>query len=220
MKRWFLALALVQILVPVLKADPAPLPNDCSLCFGAVADRTLEPLAPIPLLMRIDAADLPKATIFVADAPKPVRRKISAIIHYSIDPAADSLQQVDARTAEIALWAQTNGPVEALGVELTGAKPEVLAYALKRLAVTIQGQNAADEILISANSVDDLTALYETGAQPYFDVVLTSSADVQRVATWLATKDPGKKIFAVVEPSSPNPLYDLAKALADGATRA
>jgi hypothetical protein len=220
MKRWFLALALVQILVPVLKADPALLPNDCSLCFGAVADRTLEPLAPIPLLMRIDEADLPKATVFVADAPKPVRRKISAIIHYAIDPAADALQQVDARTAEIALWAQTNGPVEALGVELSGAKPEVLAYALKRLAVTIQGQNAADEILISVNSVDDLTALYETGAQPYFDVVLTSSADVQRVATWLVTKDPGKKIFAVVEPSSPNPLYDLAKALADGATRA
>ena len=39
-------------------------------------------------------------------------------------------------------------------------------------------------------------------------------------AAWLAEKDPSKKLWAVLAPQSANAFYDLARALADGATRA
>jgi hypothetical protein len=220
MKKWLLALAAVQILVPIAAAAPAPLPNDCTLCVGAVADRTTMALTPIPLLVRTDQADLSKTTIYVADASKRVRQKISVLIRYSIDPSSDPLQQVEAHTADVARWAQANGPLETVGIEVSGAKPDVEGYAIKRLAVTVQGLNLATQIIAAGESVDTLSALYQTGAQSYIDAVITPADAVQSVSTWLAANDPSKKIFAVVQPTSANPLYDLGRAFAAGATRA
>jgi hypothetical protein len=54
---------------------------------------------------------------------------------------------------------------------------------------------------------------------PYIDVLLVGN-DVASVAKWIVEKDPAKKLWAVVTPQSPNVFFDLARALADGATRA
>jgi hypothetical protein len=62
--------------------------------------------------------------------------------------------------------------------------------------------------------------LYETGAQSYVDILLTDAADVKSTVAWVAEKDPAKRIWAVVSAQSPNVFFDLARALADGATRA
>ena len=43
---------------------------------------------------------------------------------------------------------------------------------------------------------------------------------MKSTAAWVAEKDPAKKIWAIVPAQSPNVFFDLARALADGATRA
>src|SRR4029077_5916938 len=93
-------------------------------------------------------------------------------------------------------------------------------YAIKQLAVNAQGLNVATRVILPAMSIDDLSKLYDTGAFAYVDALLVDAAQVSKTAAWIAEKDPAKKIFALVQPQSPNSFYDLARALADGATRA
>ena len=41
-----------------------------------------------------------------------------------------------------------------------------------------------------------------------------------KTTAWILEKEPSKKLYAVVDPQSPNSFFDLARAFADGATRA
>jgi hypothetical protein len=169
--------------------------KECSLCVAAG-----------PSLVHLTAADLAGAG--------PAADKTSIVIA-PIDLAGNIDQQISA----IIEWGKAHGPFAGIGLKLDAGDPAIAAFAVKRLAVTAQGQNIASRIVMET-SRDTLAKLFEAGAQAYFDALLVDGASVADTAKWLAERDPSKKIIAVVTPQSPNAFYDLARALADGASLA
>ena len=102
---------------------------------------------------------------------------------------------------------------------MPNADATLAAYAIKRLAVSAQGQAVASRIVMPRT--DNLAELFDNGANAYFDALVVErrrSRQTARVASPSAI--PSKKIFAVVPITSPNALFDLGQAFADGATRA
>ena len=130
------------------------------------------------------------------------------------------MADVETHTQSIVEWARLHGPFEALGVSIDNVDPAVGGYAIKRLAVTAQGQSAASRIVLPPATPEELAKLYETGAQSYVDVLFVDAANVKSMVAWVTEKDPIKKIWAIVPAQSPNVFFDLARAFADGATRA
>lgn len=197
MRKLAVAIVLLQILaLPVLAAE-----KPCSLCTGIAGGDG----SAVPSLVRLTEQDYPTYT-----AAEP--RKVSVIVEYE----ARTLDEVESHTKQIIDWARSRGPFDSLGVSLRNADTELAAYAIKRLAVSAQGQGVANRILVDA----DLAPLFDRGANTYFDAVVVDAPKVAETFAWLAERDPAKKIFAIVNVTSPNPLFDLAQALAVGATRA
>jgi len=217
MKRIALFLALQISVLSLAAAEP---PKECALCAGAVSDLQVAPASPVPLLVRLKQDDFTTAGAALDAMSPAVRAKITVVVSYAAESGKDPMAEVEAHTQAIVEWAKQHGPFEALGIEAGNVDPTVGGYAIKRLAVTAQGQNAASRIVLPPSTADALTKLYETGAQSYVDVLLTDAANVKSTAAWIAEKDPTKKIWAIVPPQSPNVFFDLARALADGATRA
>jgi hypothetical protein len=204
MRKLALTVLLLQILVlNVAAAEP---PKECTLCAGVLADVTAPPAAPLPLLVELREDQLANAAVALVNVPAETRKRMTVVVSYSVEGAADPLLAAEEKTKTIVEWARANGPFDALGAGITGAEPALAGYAIKRLAVTAQGQNAA--------------ALFDSGAQAYFDVLLVDGKDVESTLAWLAERDPSKKIYATVTTESPNALYDVARALASGASRA
>ncbi len=218
MRKLAVAALLLQILVlPLFAADAAK--KECSLCAGAVSDLTAVPAGPVPLLVRVAQNDLAaRSAAFDALTPEQ-RRKVTLIVEYGVDTDKDPLLEVEAHTTSIVEWARLHGPFDALGVAARTPDAQTAAYAIKRLSVAAQGQNAAARIALAPTPLEELKKLYETGAQTYFDVLLVEG-DVKPAVAWLLENDPAKKVYALVAPQSPNALFDLGQALADGATRA
>jgi hypothetical protein len=175
---------------------------DCTLCVGVTANE-----AGVPSLLRLDEQSYP--TFLPADPAN-----ASVLIEYE---AAD-LAEVEEKTKLIIDWARARGPLDSLGISVRNADATLAAYAIKRLAVSAQGQGVAKRILVPQDAM--LPALFEAGANAYFDAVVTDAANVEQTLVFLAERDPSKKIFAVAPVESPNPLFDLAKTFAAGATRA
>ncbi|HYM60046.1 MAG TPA: hypothetical protein VEZ11_04050 [Thermoanaerobaculia bacterium] len=215
MKRLAIAL-LILTLVPSLLAAGS---KECTLCAGAVADRTIAPATPIPLLLRIQQDDLGAAAAYIDALTPQQRKKTSIVISYAIDTTKDPLIDVEAHTKAIIEWARARGPFDAVGIIVTNATAAQLGYAIKRLAVSAQGLEVAGRIVLSSNA-EGLASIQETGALAYVDVVLTSEVDIARTAAWLTEKDPSKRIFATVGPQAPNAFFDAAHALSAGATLA
>jgi hypothetical protein len=200
MKKLVLAVASLQFLV--LAAFAADSPRECSLCTGVVGQTE----AAVPSLL------------FVDDSLAPARGgpRTSVIVRYS----ASTVGEVETKTKAILDWATANGPFEAIGVDASTPSIDITAYAIKRLAVTAQGQNVASKILLRAASTDDLNKLADAGAMTYVDAFVADASAVESVAAWIAERDPAKKIYAVVTPQSPNAFFDAAQTFAKGATRA
>jgi hypothetical protein len=217
MKRIALLLALQVFVLPLAAADA---PKECALCAGAVSDLQVAPAAPVPLLVRLRQDDFAAAGTALDAMPPAVRAKISVIVSYAVDTGNDPMADVETHTQSIVEWARLHGPFEAIGVDVANVDAAVGGYAIKRLAVMAQGQNAASRIVLPPSTTDALNKLYETGAQSYVDILLADAANVRPTAAWGLEKDPAKKIWAIVNPQSPNVFFDLARALADGATRA
>lgn len=217
MKRIAFLLALQVFVRPLAAAEP---PKECGLCAGAVSDLQVAPVTPMPLLVRLNQNDFATAGAALDAMPPAVRAGISIIVSYSVDREKDPMADVETHTQSIVEWARIHGPFEALGVAIDNADPAVGGYAIKRLAVTAQGQSAASRIVLPPATPEVLTKLYETGAQSYVDVLLADAANVKSTLAWVTEKDPAKKIWAIVPPESPNVFFDLARAFADGATRA
>lgn len=212
-----LAAFMLQVFVPPLFA--ATPPKECTLCVGAVVEPGAPPpAAVVPLLMQVREADLPTTAIDAYSADQ--RANTAVVVSYSVDPGGDPLLQVESHTKAIVDWARQHGPFRALGVAPEGLDGAARAYALKRLAVMAQGLNAATRIILQPATTDDLQKLLDAGALPYIDTLLVDAQDVAKTQAWVAQKDPSKKLSAVVQAQSPNILFDLARALADGATRA
>jgi hypothetical protein len=213
MKRIFLVFAASFFALSLFAADA---PKECSLCVGSLTDLSATPATPVPLLARTSIDRLAE-TGTALDAMTPVgRAKTSVVIAYS----SSSLDDIEARTKTIIEWAKAHGPFDGLGVAVDGADAAQTAYAIKRLAVSAQGQNVASRILLPQTPPEKLNKLADEGAMPYVDVLLADAADVKSAAAWIVEKDPSKKVWAVVAPQAPNVFYDLAQALAGGATRA
>ncbi|HEY0371227.1 MAG TPA: hypothetical protein VGD79_04465 [Thermoanaerobaculia bacterium] len=197
MRMFFSAVLLLSLLqFPAQAAE-------CTLCVGAVgSDGTA-----VPAFARLDEQSYPTFS--------PVQpANVSVLIEYE---AAD-VTVVEEKTKQILDWARARGPFDSIGVTVRNADATLAAYAIKRLAVSAQGQGIAKRILAERN--DSLAALVDAGANTYFDAVVTDAADVEQTFAFFAERDPSKKIFAVVPVTSPNPLFDLATAFAKGATRA
>lgn len=199
-----LSIAALLVLLLQFPAHAAPAhAADCTLCVGVAGSEAPN----VPSLVRLDEQTYPA---FVATDPS----KVSVLISYE---AAD-VAAVEEKTKQIIDWARTHGPFDSLGISVKTSDPTLAAYAVKRLAVSAQGQEAAKRILTLRD--ETLPALFDAGANAYFDAVIVDAKDVEQTFAFLAEKDPSKKIFAVVPIESPNPLYDLAKAFSVGAVRA
>jgi hypothetical protein len=216
------AFVAIALQISILSVFAASAPTECTLCVGAVAElqQVPPPPSPIPLLLQIRQDDF--ATISASiDALSPEqRKKLALIVRYAVDRDKDPLLDVESHTKTIVEWARLHGPFDLLGAAVDGADATLSGYAIKQLAVNAQGLNVAMRIILPSMSSDDLSKLYDTGAFSYVDALLVDAAQVSKTAAWIAEKDPAKKIFALVQPQSPNSFFDLARALADGATRA
>lgn len=219
MKKVVITLAVLQIFVlSVFGAGQKP--TECSFCTGAVTRLEASPKALIPLLAQLSEDELPAMTpLFAAVSPEQ-RAKMTVVVRYAFAGDQDPLMQVEAHTKSIVDWARLQGPFEAIGVDVAAPTPDVAAYAIKRLAVTAQGMNVASRIVLPARSTEELTRLHDAGAMSYADALIVPATDVVSVAAWAAERDPSKKILAIVTPQSPNALFDLATAFAQGANRA
>jgi hypothetical protein len=196
-----LALALFVLLQ--ISALTAAAAEECSLCAGVSGSD-----APgVFTLHRTDIASL--GTLAVAEP-----RNATVLVDYT---AAD-LAEVETHTNTIIDWARTHGPLDSLGVSVNSSDPSLVTYAIKRLSVSAQGQGVATRIVLPWS--DNLAALFDNGAGAYFDALVVDASRIEASVALLAERDPSKKIFATVAIASPNALFDIAQALANGATRA
>ncbi|HSP34563.1 MAG TPA: hypothetical protein VLU46_09640, partial [Thermoanaerobaculia bacterium] len=197
-----------------LSAVAADTPKQCSMCVGSVSDLSAPPAETIPLLVETTADDFATTSSKIDALSSEQRKQTTVVIRYS----ADRIDDVESKTSAIVEWAKLHGPFDAIALVVDHADPAVASYAVKRLAVMAQGQNVASKIAIGRVPLDDVKKLYEHGANAYFDALVVDAPNVTETAAWLMANDPAKKIYAVVAPQSPNALFDLAQALAQGAT--
>lgn len=217
MKRLAIALLALQVLVLPLAADePA---KACSLCVGALVSATPPPVV-VPLLLetRIDALDSAAASLRSLSPAQ--RAKTTVVVAWPVDDSKEGVPQVEETVPKIVDWARTHGPFEAIGISAEGADATLAAYAIKRLAVLAQGLDAATQIVLPSQASERMQQLFDAGALAYVDVILARDSEVEALAAWLAERDPSKRVHAVVHPQAPNAFFDLARALAGGATRA
>lgn len=215
MKRFAMAAIALQIFV--LSAVAAETPKECNLCVGAVLHGETAPPSDIPILVTDAATIVPSMTGTNPEA----HRRWTMLVNISITPdGGDPIAQVESKTQTVVDWAAQRAPLAGFGATITGADPATLGYAIKRLAVRAQGSKIAPVIVLRPSSLEQLSQIYGTGAQAYFDAVVVDDAAVAETAKWLAERDPAKKIYAIVKPQSPNVAFDLAKALSAGATTA
>ncbi|MDQ3280549.1 MAG: hypothetical protein M3Q69_03970 [Acidobacteriota bacterium] len=201
MRKFGLLLALLQIIaLPAMAAG-----QDCSLCTGLVGHDGNA----VPSLVQL--TQLEYQTYVPANAAN-----VAVMIQYE----AGSLDEVEQHTKRIIDWARSRGPFDAIGVTIPNADAALTAYAIKRLSVSAQGQGVASRIVFHPASTAALTALFDNGANAYFDALIVDAPQVAETFALLAERDPAKKIFAIVPTESPNPLFDLGQAFAAGATRA
>jgi len=214
MRKLAFLIALLQFLV-LTAAAAETTPKTCTLCVGAVIQADAMPVSKFPMYV-------PDVTLVGPSLhethPDMVGHMIAlAPIHIG---EGDPLTQIEAQTTTLVAWAKTHGPFYAFGTTVPTTDPVAAAYAIKRLSVTTQGLGIAKKIVLGPTPLDQLEKLYEAGAGPYFDAIVVNGPDVAATFQWFNEKDPVKQIYAVVEPKSPNALYDLAQAFANGATLA
>ncbi len=213
MKR--IAIAMIALQFFVLTAMAADAPKRCTLCVGTLTHADMFPVSDTPVLV----TDITSIGPSLNEMSPNLRRSWTLLMDIRINPGGgDPLLQIDRQTREIIAWAALRGPFAAFGTTVTSTDPALAAYAIKTLAVAAQGRNIASTIVVRPASIEELAKLYEAGAQAYFDVVLVDGTSVAPMAKWLAEHDPAKKIYALVTPHSANTMFDLSKALADGAT--
>ncbi len=202
MRTFFSAVLLLSLLQFPTQAAPAAA-AECTLCVGVVGSDG----SAVPAFTRLDEQSYPT---FVPVNPA----NVSVLVDYE----ATDITTVEEKTKQILEWAKSRGPFDSIGVSVRGADATLAAYAIKRLAVTAQGEGIAKRILVARDA--SLPALVDAGANAYFDAVITDANDVEATFAFFAERDPSKKIFAIVPISAPNPLFNLATAFSKGAARA
>src|SRR5437870_1306586 len=110
------------------------------------------------LLAYVDENDLAAAGAAVDAMPVVARAHLAVIVRYSAAHDKDPLLDIEAHTKVIVDWARQHGPFDALGIVVDRADPVQAAYAIKRLAVMAQGENAASRIVLPPMSMQTLNA--------------------------------------------------------------
>jgi hypothetical protein len=210
--------ALVLALLTTAPLTAADSPKGCSFCGGIVSDLQSRPAQPVSMLVRVDGSRLGPAAAFLASlSPEEKARTV-----LTIDVTGD-LATVDAAEKTVASLLDSLaslGPFGTVGVSLGNAAPEVAAYAIKRLAVNLQGRALASKIAFLPSSVGELEKLHAAGANAYFDLIIVRREALEATVAWLASNDPVKRVIAIVPPAAPNHLFDLASAWRAGASSA
>jgi len=206
--------AVLQFLVLTAGAAETT-PKTCTLCVGAVIQADAMPVSKFPMYV----PDVTLVGPSLNEAHPDIVGHMIALAPIHIGEG-DPLTQIEAQTTTLVAWAKTRGPFYAFGTTVPTTDPAAAAYAIKRLSVTMQGLGIAKKIVLGPTPLDQLEKLYDAGAGPYFDAIVVNGPDVAATFEWFNEKDPVKQIYAVVEPKSPNAMYDLAQALANGATLA
>ena len=188
--------------------------KECTLCVGVEVYGDFVAAGNVPQYV----ADYRQLGPSMSEMHPEQRKHLMLVAPMNFDPSSDALAQVDNQTKTLADWAARHGPFYAFGTTVQGFAPDVAAYAVKQLAVHAQGLGIAPRIILAPLSIDELAKLYDHGAGAYFDALIVKGPDVAATAKWLAEHDPAKKIYALVDPQSPNVAFDLTKAFADGAT--
>ncbi|MEO8216365.1 MAG: hypothetical protein ABI718_04720, partial [Acidobacteriota bacterium] len=219
MKKLLPALLLLQFSISALAAGP-PEAKSCTRCVGLVATDSLQLSGEIPVLLQARSDSLGQAATFLATLTPAQRLKTTMAITMDARSGPEALSAVETDIKSLVEWASANGPFAAFGVTMPDADPAIEAYAVKRLAVTMQGLNLAGRIIYGPASMDRLAKLYDTGAQSYFDQILVEGEFVGPAFTWIGEKDPSKGLIAVVNAEHPNAFYDLANAFVAGAGEA
>src|SRR4029079_14182544 len=202
MKKASIRLVLLQVLCRSARGAE---PKSCSFCAG-VAAGAQPPSAPVPALLEINLDELA-----AVDALTPAQRAQTALlIRYALAEEKDPLTSVEERTKTIIEWAKARGPFDAIGVHVQDADANTASYAIKRLAVMAQGLNVPSKIVALATP--------PAAALPYVDAIVTD--DPAQTVAWVAENDPSKKVWAIVQPQSPNVFFDADRAYAAGPARA
>jgi hypothetical protein len=209
----FLSALLQFIVLTAAAAETSP--KTCTFCVGAVIQADAMPVSSFP--MYVPDVTLVGPSLHENNPDLTSHMIALAPLHIA---EGDPLTQIEAQTTTLVGWAKYHGPFYAFGTTVPTTDPSAAAYAIKRLSVTMQGLGVAKKIVLGPTPLDQLEKLYEAGAGPYFDTLVVNGPDVAATAQWFAEKDPIKQIYALVEPTSPNALYDLAQAFAHGATLA
>src|SRR5262249_40502384 len=136
MNRIFPALIASFFALSLFAADA---PKECALCVGAATDLSVAPATPVPQLVRVRQDDLAAAGTALDALSREARAKTSVVVSYS----AANLDEIEAHTKAIIEWAKAHGPFDAIGIAVDDADAAQKAYAVKRLAVSAQGQGAA-----------------------------------------------------------------------------
>jgi hypothetical protein len=207
-------LALISIVTP-LQAQSTETP--CSFCGGVVAASPQE--SAVPSYLEVDASAIGDVARQLAGLTPESRGRLLLVVRAAA-LEGDALGAADMLVTNVVNELAAVGPVAAAGLEIEAADPQIAAFALKRFSVAMQGRGAARAIIAPRMPLDRLAALYDAGAGSYFDEIVTGAGDVVQTATWLAERDPIKRIVAIVEPRHPNVLYDVASTFRDGAIRA
>ncbi len=215
MAGWIVALQLV-----VASAGFAQEPRrDCSLCGGVVADLTVVPPAVVPILITPRYQELSTAARWIESLSPEQKRQITVIVTVELDALDEPIPKVEDRIQGIVRWAHANGPFSSIGVRVDGTDADIEGYAIKRLAVTAQGLELARNIVAGPMAITRLEEIYKTGAEAYFDELITDE-DAGEVVRWVMERDPSKRVVARVQPTSPNAAHDIGRALTAGAVRA
>ncbi len=212
---WIVALQLV-VASTALAQEPA---RTCSLCGGVVADLTTTPPTVVPLLVTPRYEELPAVANWLTEISPEQKQRTTVVVTAELDVLDEQIPKIEDRVQGIAVWATANGPFASIGIRVIGAGAEIEGYAIKRLAVTAQGLGLAENIVAGPMPIGRLEELYGTGAEAYFDELITDS-DVGEAVAWLIERDPSKRVVARVRPVSPNPAHDMGRALSAGAIRA
>src|SRR5688572_6556873 len=202
MKR--LASALIALQLIALSAHAAEEKAPCaSLCVGAVVTPDSPVQAIAPLLITVSDRDFAAAGSAIANFTPEQKRQAVVVVETTIE-GSDRLTSAETKARNIVEWARVHGPFDTLALEVRDDDPAIAAYALKRIAVAAQGLDVAARIGIKPSEKQTLQNLGDQGAVPYFDAVIVPASDVANTVTWLAEKDPSKKIYALVAAESPN----------------
>ena len=142
-----------------------------ALCVGAVLTPPATSSTVAPLLVELSDSDLSAAGMALATLSAEQKKQTVVAIETTIE-GADALTAAEERARTIVEWARLHGPFDAIALSVRHEDPAIVAFAIKRVAVTAQGLGVASRIAVRPTERHPLQSLFDQAATPYFDAVI------------------------------------------------